>query len=195
MATEDVPDIVDSWTEEQRNKYFYDHIDIDDETDCWIWTGSTQKVGDNRYGHIYLGKSEQVSAKMVAYHLEVEGGLPIKPKHETIIRRGCPNSLCVNPIHTGGVHHRRKKGTVKKTPKRIYEKQDWCESGLHNLNVPGARTADGSQCRRCIYIRRRKRARKETEAEREARLKQKREHYYKIRENWAERAVELLESL
>lgn len=200
MHTQDVPDAVANFDDQTRDR-FYSFIDIDEETECWIWTGPSSLVGGNAYGNFSVHieeRSGQASAKMLTYELETDGGLPIEPGKETILRKNCQHTLCVNPEHQS-VHFRRHKGTAtdeKDTDNtRHYEKQDWCDRGLHNLNVPGNRTSNGKQCRRCHNITRRKRVAKMSEEELEAKRREKRERDRKRAERWAERAKQRLRAM
>lgn len=197
MRTQDVPSVVASWDETIVDE-FYAFIDIDEETGCWLWTGPVQKTQiGNQYGQFYFyheGDREKLSAKMLTYELEIDDGLPIKAGHETILRSECGVSLCVNPEHASFFHRKHKKQRKTSTPQEDAT-DDWCERGLHNLNVPGNRTADGRQCKPCRSIAARKRRAKMSEEERQERLRRKRRLDQERRNRWAERAVERLRAM
>lgn len=67
-------------------------------SDCWIWTGSINRLG---YGKLTVGSagaSTTLSAHRVAFE-QIVG--PIPPNHE--IHHRCRNRMCVRPEHLQAV--------------------------------------------------------------------------------------------
>ena len=78
------------FTEEQRNKRFWEYVKKGNNDECWEWTGG---VSSGKYGSFYDGRV-YVKAHRYAYAL-TKGAIP---KYK-IVMHSCDNMLCVNPNH------------------------------------------------------------------------------------------------
>lgn len=68
---------------------------IDQDSDCWVWTGSRSGVG--LYGQIRVnGRLRYVHR--VSYEEHV-GPIPEDQQLDHVKSRGCVTTLCVNPAH------------------------------------------------------------------------------------------------
>lgn len=84
---------------------FMKHVDIDDDTGCWRWTGASTQSGYAQYwdGH-------RVRAARAWLHEQRGRDIP----RGQFISLTCGNRMCVNPehfhlvTHPGGEHNREK---------------------------------------------------------------------------------------
>lgn len=77
-------------------------VTIDNESGCWVWTGSVFKKRHGSYGQLRMfGKEGKLQrAHRVSYEYFV-GKIPDKVELDHL----CRNTLCVNPEHLEPVSH------------------------------------------------------------------------------------------
>lgn len=68
---------------------FWDRVDIRDEGDCWLWTGSTSGSG---YGQIQIDRKRWETHRLSLFI----AGFDIDGK---VVRHSCDTKRCVNPRH------------------------------------------------------------------------------------------------
>ena len=78
-------------SDDLREKDFWEKVEIQDESSCWLWKG---KVGANGYG-VFKFHSRPIGAHQVALIFS-RGEYP---KHGRVIRHSCNVKLCCNPGH------------------------------------------------------------------------------------------------
>jgi len=94
----------------------YDHMVVDDETECWIWTGATNASG---YGRIGVwrddGRCTNAATHRVSYEYDI-GPIPDGLQIDHL----CRNRLCFNPKHlepvTPSENARRAKSAITHCP-------------------------------------------------------------------------------
>jgi len=73
-----------------REEYFKEKYYVDNDTGCWIWTGS---ISGDSYGYISNGK-KMVKAHRFSYERFV-GTIP----EGLVVCHRCDNTICINPEH------------------------------------------------------------------------------------------------
>lgn len=77
-------------TSQQRQKLFYEKVEINEETDCWEWCAT---IDPNGYGKFYDG-TYLAPAHRYSYRMHLGEVLPTLQ-----IDHLCRNRKCVNPTH------------------------------------------------------------------------------------------------
>lgn len=67
------------------------NIEIDEQTDCWVWMGAKNNIG---YGLIRDGKQMRTTHK-ASYETHHNTKVPV----DLCVCHNCDNYLCVNPSH------------------------------------------------------------------------------------------------
>ena len=81
---------------------FYAKVRKAEETECWLWTGSTwghPRYKKHAYGQMRVGV-KRISAHVISY-IMAHGPIP----EGCEIDHRCHNKLCVNPAHLDAVSH------------------------------------------------------------------------------------------
>ena len=111
---------------------------VDPESDCWQWTGKTDREG---YGTMWIvidGRRRVRFAHRMSYAAmvgELEEGL--------VIDHLCENKSCVNPDHLEQV-------TPIENTRRYWSNRDMCGNGLHEINEENMIfRGHKRQCRAC----------------------------------------------
>jgi len=79
------------YTEKQRIANFWNHVNVQDESECWEWQGACSPEG---YGRTWNGKKRVHSHR---YALEITIGK--QPENTMGCLHKCGNPKCVNPTH------------------------------------------------------------------------------------------------
>jgi hypothetical protein len=78
---------------------FWAKVRVDDESGCWVWTGTRDGCG---YGRIFHRASNRINAMAHRVAFEIFCG----PITEETLDHLCRNRACVNPSHLEPVSHR-----------------------------------------------------------------------------------------
>lgn len=79
--------------------------DQSDPQACWLWTGPTLNREVCNYGRLYVGDGVMVQAHRWSYEHFVDA-IPEGLTIDHVKKRGCKNTLCVNPAHLEAVPHK-----------------------------------------------------------------------------------------
>jgi hypothetical protein len=158
---------------------FQRHIDKNSSAPCWLWT-STTGGSKRRYGYFQPGtrsSDPKVMAHRFAYELWV-GPIPDGFEVDHVKKRGCHNTLCVNPDHLEAVPH---------AENMARERLEVCKSGQHDLTLAENQMFDkyGRRrgCKTCYAAGARARAARRYALNREAILVAKKARYTGVRGN------------
>lgn len=83
---------------------FQSRFEVDDNTGCWNWTGSTNAKGYGLIGGVingkrYAPKGQRMLAHRVSWIIYIGDIPPSDAAHGTVVRHKCDNPKCVNPNH------------------------------------------------------------------------------------------------
>lgn len=124
---------------------FWGNIAVDQETDCWTWTGG---IRTSPGGYSYpvfcstaLGGKGPLNAARVARALLI-GDIDIRSTGNDQLRTTCGNALCTNPDHTA-IHTRG----------RSLLDVGWCRRGIHRIQSRADTVSAGRNgaldCKQC----------------------------------------------
>lgn len=103
---------------------------------CWHWDGATYQNGYGKLSVLVHGTRLAHRAFYVEHNGELSSGVDVDHachNADPTCQRGpgCPHRRCVNPAHLEAVSHRD-------NLRNGIAAQEVCESGLHDLTLPGA---------------------------------------------------------